>query len=98
MSNWQEEREKKRVERDMKRFVRRMSTPVARGEVYQLGELQVQHIASIALALEALEDILVGRGLVERDELLDTMHVIAARKAEVAAAQAVSESSLIATV
>jgi hypothetical protein len=97
--DWRKERDKKRLERDVAQFHRRMSTPVARGEVYQLGETQLMHLASLALAVEALEDILVGRGLLDRDELMDCMELLAARKAEVAAAaQATQGQSLIASV
>ena len=94
MSTWQEERDRKRVERDMRKFARRMQTPVARGEVFQLGELQAQHIASLALALEALEDILVGRGVLDTEELMDTMKLMAERKAEVAVAASAAQGQV----
>lgn len=98
--DWNNDRARKRHERDVAQFMRRMSSPVARGEVFQLGEAQAQHIASLALALEALEDILVGCGVLEPDELMSVMDVLARRKAEQAqAAAAVSaQPSLIATV
>lgn len=92
--DWEKEKARKRLERDVAQFQRRMAGPVARGEVFQLGEVQMQHLASLALALEALEDILVGEGVLERDELMDTMHVLATRKREqVEAAQAAAASS-----
>lgn len=79
--------------------MRRMQSPIARGEVFQFGELQLQHLASLALAIEALEDILVGTGVLDAEELMDTMKLIAARKAEVtAAAQATANQGLIAQV
>lgn len=100
--DWTKEKERKRLERDVSQFQRRMSQPIARGEVMQFGELQIQHLASLALAIEALEDILVGRGVLEQDELMDTMKLMATHKAEqVAAAQAVAtepQSSLICSV
>jgi hypothetical protein len=97
--DWAKDRDAKRMARDVAQFQRKMSTPVARGEVYQLGELQMQHLASLALALEALEDILVGAGVLEHEQLMDCMKLLAARKAEqVAAAQATSGQSLIASV
>jgi hypothetical protein len=82
---WRKEKEKKRQERDMARFQLRMSTPAARGEVYQLGETQFQHIASLALAIEALEDIFIARGVLKPDELLAKMKALAEKKAEQAA-------------
>jgi len=97
--DWQRDRDAKRMARDVAQFQRRMSTPVARGEVYQLGETQLQHLASLALAIEALEDILVGSGVLEQEQLMDCMKLLAARKAEqIAAAQATQGQSLIATV
>jgi len=97
--DWKADRDRKRIERDAKQFMRRMQTPVARGEVFQLGEVQMQHLASVALAIEALEDLLVGRGVLEPDELMTTMRVMALAKREVAeAAQAAAQepSNLIA--
>lgn len=97
--DWHKERDAKRLARDVAQFQRRMSTPVARGEVYQLGEAQLQHLASLALAIEALEDILVGAGVLEQEQLMDCMKLLAARKAEqIAAAQATQGQSLIASI
>jgi hypothetical protein len=86
--DYQLEKARKRMERDAKQFQRRMCSPVARGEVFQLGEVQMQHLASLALAVEALEDILIGKGVLEPDELMDTMRLMAEAKREVAAAAA----------
>lgn len=92
--DWQREKERKRMQRDVVQFQRRMASPVARGEVYQLGETQMMHLASLALAMEALEDILVGAGVLDRDELMDCMELIAKRKAEQATAeQAVAQQT-----
>lgn len=99
--DWDRDKARKRLERDTAQFMRRMQSPVARGEVYQLGEVQMQHLASLALAMEALEDILVGAGVLDRDELMDCMAILAERKAEqVKAAQAAAQqpSNLIASV
>jgi hypothetical protein len=89
---WKADRDQKRAEREARQFARRMASPVARGEVAQYGELQLQHIASLALAIEALEDLLVGAGVLDIDELLDTMKLISAHKMDIAlAAQAASD-------
>lgn len=96
--DWKKEKESKKLERDMKSFQRRMSAPILRGEVFNMGELQLQHIASLALAIEALERILVERGVLVGDELLDRMHMISHEKAEIAQAAAAAEPSLIAQV
>lgn len=84
--DWTKERDANRAARAAKSFARRMQSPVPRGEVFQLGEAQMQHLASLALAIEALEDILVGRGVLDRDELMDTMYTMAAAKADIAVA------------
>ena len=99
--DWKRDRDAKRLQRDVVQFQRRMSSPIARGEVFHLGEVQMQHLASLALAMEALEDLLVGAGVLDRDELMDTMELMAERKREqVEAAQAAAEqkSNLIASV
>lgn len=87
---WKADRDAKRAERESRQFARRMAGPVARGEVAQFGELQLQHIASLSLAIEALEDILIGAGVLEPDELLDTMKLMAQQKSEVALAAQVA--------
>lgn len=98
---WDKEKAQKRLARDVAQFQRRMSAPIARGEVFSLGEVQMQHLASLALAVEALEDLLVGRGLLDRDELMDCMELMAQQKreqAEAAQAAAQQPSNLIASV
>lgn len=96
--DWKKERDAKKLERDMKSFQRRMATPVMRGEVYNMGELQLQHIASLALAVEALENILIERGLLLDDELMDRMQMLAHEKQQIAEASKAAEPSLIAQV
>lgn len=88
--DWNADRDRKRAEREAKQFARRMASPVARSEVFQFGELQLQHLASLALAIEALEDILVGQGLLEPDELMSAMKTLAQQKSDIAIASAVT--------
>ena len=93
-AQWKADRDQRRAEREQKQFARRMAGPVARGEVAQFGELQLQHIASLALAIEALEDVLIGNGLLEPDELLGTMKLLAQQKSEVALASQVAGTAV----
>ena len=96
---WQKDKERKKLERDLKQFQQRMSTPIARGEVFQMGEMQVQHIASLALAIEALEAIFIERGTLKEDELMNRMKQLAEQKQEqvdaAAAAAAPGQQNLI---
>ena len=91
-STWNEEKQQKRAERDAKQFMRRMAGPIARGEVAQFGEAQALHIASLALAIEALEQLLVQRDILKADELMDLMKALASQKSEQALAAAAAES------
>lgn len=95
---WQRDKEQKRLERDAKQFMRRMAGPIARGEVAQFGEAQAMHIASLALAIEALELLLVQRDILKADELMELMKSLSEQKREQAAAAtaADSQSKLIA--
>ena len=90
--SWNEEKQQKRAERDAKQFMRRMAGPIARGEVAQFGEAQALHIASLALAIEALEQLLVQRDILKADELMDLMKALASQKSEQALAAAAAES------
>jgi hypothetical protein len=91
-ASWNEEKQQKRAERDAKQFMRRMAGPIARGEVAQFGEAQALHIASLALAIEALEQLLVQRDILKADELMDLMKALASHKSEQALAAAAAES------
>jgi hypothetical protein len=93
-AEWQREKQEKQAERQAKQFMRRMAGPIARGEVAQFGEAQAMHIASLALAIEALEQLLVKRDVLKADELMDLMKSLASQKQEQAlAAQAASQQS-----
>lgn len=95
---WQRDREQKRQERATQQFMRRMSQPIARGEVAQFGEAQAMHIASLALAIEALEQLLIQRDLLQVDELINLMKALAEQKQQQMAAAQASSNNLIAEV
>ena len=84
---YEEEKAAKRQQRDMKKLQRAMATPVMRGEVVAIGEAQAQHIISIAIAVEALENILVQAGILYDGELMERAKEVAALKHEQAQIQ-----------
>jgi hypothetical protein len=86
--SWQQEREKAKLERDQRRMARVLAAPIARGESYEQAGLLSQHIASLALAIEALEGLLEDRGILFDDEIMARMKVLAERKREQAQAAA----------
>lgn len=88
---WAAEKERKKLERDMRKFQRSMSTPILRGEVLQLGEAQLEHIASLALAVEVLEALLIEHKLLKEDELIDRMKAMALEKRKQAEAARVQQ-------
>ncbi len=99
--NWQEEKAAKRHERDMKKLERALSVPVSRGEAISRENMLLQNVASTAMAVEALESLLVERGILKDNEILDKMSALVKEKmAQVEAQHATgpSESVIIAPV
>ncbi len=87
--NWQEEKAAKRHERDMKKLERALSVPVSRGEAISRENMLLQNVASTAMAVEALESLLVERGILKDNEILDKMADLMKEKmAQVQAEQA----------
>jgi hypothetical protein len=85
-NRWAEDKLRAKAVREQRQFARTMAAPIARGEVAQLEEVQLQHIASLALAIEALDVLLVEKGLFADNEIMDRMKVLAQQKADVAIA------------
>lgn len=93
-TKWAESRLKVRAEREQRQFARAMASPVARAELASVQEMQLNHIASLALAMESLEELLVAKGILEADQLMAHMEVVAKRKMEqVEAAAATRENA-----
>jgi hypothetical protein len=95
-NNWAANKLRTKQEREQRQFARHMASPIARGEVAQFGELQLQHIASLALAMEALDTLLVEKGLFADNEIMERMGKLANEKAEIAAAAHATEGTVIA--
>lgn len=88
MSTWEEDKRQKRLERDIKKLNRVMAAPPSRSEVLS-GENELRmNIASTAIAVEALELLLVERGILKDNEVLDKMKVLMEEKKMQAQAQA----------
>jgi len=87
--NWHEEKAAKRHERDMKKLERALAVPVSRGEAISRENMLLQNVASTAMAVEALESLLVERGILKDNEILDKMAALVKEKvAQVQAEQA----------
>lgn len=87
MSNWADERDKKRAERQQRQLQRALAAPPARGEVFSSMSVLEQHVASVAIAIEALENRLVVAGVLKPDELMNEIQSLIKAKSESAAAQ-----------
>jgi hypothetical protein len=83
------ERAAKRLERDQKMLARALANPITLGQSISRENLLRENIASTAIAIEALETLLVRRGILADNEVLDTMkELMDAKKAQVEAANA----------
>lgn len=80
------ERAAKRAERARREQIRMLASPVSRGELSAVEQEQFNHIASLALAMEVLEEILVARHILKPDELMARMKELAEQKMEQAEA------------
>ena len=67
-----------------------MASPISRGEVSQMEERILSNVMSTAMAIEALETILVAKGLLKDDELMVAVADLLKSKKEQAGAAAVS--------
>lgn len=93
MSTWKDERDAKRDASRLKRLSRALAAPAPRGELYKSAMELQQHVASVALALEALEYLLVQKGTLAENELMEALTLLLKQKADqVKAADAVQET------
>ena len=65
-----------------------MREPISRGEVSAMEERLVTNVGSTAAAIEALEEILVSKGILKDSELMEAVGALLERKAEQAKAAA----------
>lgn len=84
------EKEAKQLEREVRRQMRAMATPVLRGEVATLAEGIANNVASLALAVEVLEQLLIEAKVLEPDVLMARMRLAAEAKKEQALAAALT--------
>lgn len=94
--NWKEERERAKVEREQRRMERILASPISRGESVQRDSQVQASLVSTALALESLELLLVSKGILKEDELMDRLSVLVKERAQQArAADAVEQPRII---
>lgn len=67
-----------------------MASPISRGEVSQMEDRILSNVMSTAMAIEALETLLVQKGVLKDDELMTAVTELLKSKKEQAAADAVS--------
>lgn len=67
-----------------------MASPISRGEVSEMEERILSNVMSTAMALEALETLLIQKGVLKDDELMAAVADLLKNKKEQAAADAVS--------
>jgi hypothetical protein len=99
--SWEQEKAVKRAQRDMKKLQRALAMPVSRDEAISRENMLLQNIASTAIAVEAMETLLVSKGILSDNEVLDAMKALMEqKKAQMSAQQAVEpeESVIIAPV
>jgi hypothetical protein len=89
---WNADRDAKRLARSQEQLRRSLMAPASRAELVNGTEHLLSNVMSVALAVEALELLLIERGLLGPDELMDRIKVLAKQKSEqVNAAQATAE-------
>ncbi len=77
-----EEKAQKRLEREQKALMRFMSSAPARGEMIETAGAMQREIVSVALAIEAVETLLIERGILKDNEVMERIQVLAAQKRE----------------
>lgn len=83
-----EDKTRSRMARDQRRFERIMASPPARGEMLEYQRGLLENVTSVALALEALDRLLIAKGILKDNELLDEIKVLVELKTEQNNAQA----------
>lgn len=86
-TQWNAERDAKRQERANKQLQRAMLAPIPRAEMYQRTDQLLQNVSSVAFALEALDLLLVEKGILKENELLDKIKALVESKAAQVAAE-----------
>jgi hypothetical protein len=81
-AKWNAERDAKRLARSQEQLRRSLMAPASRAELVNGTEHLLSNVMSVALAVEALELLLIERGVLKTDELMDRIKLLAAEKAE----------------
>ena len=89
---WQADKERKRVERQQRQFDRAMASPPPRAEIFSQTSQLFNQVSSVALAIESLESLLISKGVLKDNELMEAIEALVRAKSEqVQAADCVSQ-------
>lgn len=91
MSDWAKEKEQKRLDRLNRSLQRALAAPPARGEMLSSISTLQQHVTSVAIAIEALEILLMTAGILKENELMEQIESLIKAKAEAAQAAEAAE-------
>jgi hypothetical protein len=90
--NWDEEKAAKRAARQQKQLERAMASPISIGQSLSQNNQLLENLASVAIAVEAMESLLVEKEILGDNAVLDRMKALMeAKKAQIEAEQAQSQ-------
>jgi hypothetical protein len=90
--NWEEEKQAKRAARRQAQMQRVLASPVSLGESLNQNTQLLQNVASVAIAVEALESLLIEKQILTDNAVLDRMEVLIATKKAQMEAESAQES------
>jgi hypothetical protein len=79
---WQEEKATRQRIRNAEKMARLMQIPVPRAESIERDNHLAVNVATIAIGLEAMESLLIEKGVFVADELMGRLEKLAKEKAE----------------
>jgi hypothetical protein len=84
--NWEQEKEAKRAARRQKAMERVLASPMSIGDSLNQTNQLLENVASVAVAIEAVESLLVEKGILGDDAVLGRMRALMeAKKAQMEA-------------
>lgn len=94
MSTYERERDAKRLMNQSRKIERLMAAPAPRGEVYSGMDTLQRHVVALALTLEALDTLLIKKGVLADDELIgELQELMKVKAAQMEASDAVEEQN-----
>jgi hypothetical protein len=97
-TEWQADKERKRAERQQKQFDRAMAAPPPRAEIFSQTTQLFNQVSSVALAIESLETLLIAKGVLKDNELMESIEsLVRAKSEQVQAADCVAQEKPLVT-